>query len=258
MSPARRKGYVLRYRVPHAAVGASGGPYAIAERIGRYSASWRWPAALSATAAAHALLALLAYLGDREHRLAPPKPQQVVTLERLSAEPPPPLPEPEPERPPPRPAPTAARAGKVVAATPEPGAPVDMTSFTMPVGTSDSYAGGFTAPGGSSAAAVPEPPPRARAGPSKARSAGPARRDWTCPWPEEEQSGDLHDVSVKLRVDVGADGRARTVDVLEGPRESFSQAARACALAEQFRPPLDDAGRPIAGLTPPFSVHFVR
>src|SRR5450755_4236308 len=98
MSPARRKGYVLKYRVPHAAVGdASGGPYAIAERIGRYSAGWRWPTALGLTVGLHALLSFLAFLGDHEDHPVAPKPQQVVTLERP---PPQEAPPPEPEPPP--------------------------------------------------------------------------------------------------------------------------------------------------------------
>jgi protein TonB len=259
MSPARRKGYVLKYRVPHGAVGeASGGPYAIAERIGRYSASWRWPTAIGATLAVHVLLAFLAYVGDQQHRQLVRPVQQVVTLERpppAPEEPPPPEPPPPPRRAAP---PTTAQAGKVVAAAPDPGQPVDMTSFTMPVGQSDAYAGGFTATAGTSAAAVDaRPPARARPGP-RARPAGPARRDWSCPWPEEEQSGDLHDASVRIRIHVGPDGRARSVDVLDSPRDSFAQAARACAIAEPFRPELDDAGQAIAGLTPPISVHFVR
>ena len=256
MSPARRKGYVLKYRVSHADVrGPSAGPYAIAERIGRYSAGWRWPTALGVTAGLHALLVFLAFLGDREHRPVTPKPQQVVTLER-----PPPLEEPPPEPPPPpRPrsrAPAPAAAGKVVAALPDANQPVDMTSFTMPVGTSDAYAGGFTAPAGVSAAAVPQAP---RVRPSdKARAASPARRDWSCPWPEEEQSSDLHDAAVRIRIHVGVDGRASGVDVLESPKDSFATAARGCALSEPFRPELDDAGHPVAGLTPPILVHFVR
>ena len=258
MSPARRKGYVLKYRVPHAAVsGASAGPYAIAERIGRYSAGWRWPTAASATVALHALITFLAFWGDREHRPVTPKPQQVVTLER----PPPPPEEPPPEPPPPpRPRsrePAPAAAGKVVAAAPDPNQPVDMTSFSMPVGTSDAYAGGFTAPSGTSTVAVAEPP-RVQRPSGKARAASPARRDWSCPWPEEEQSSDLHDAAVRIRIHVGTDGRASGVDVLESPKDSFAVAARSCALSEPFRPELDDAGHPVAGHTPPILVHFVR
>jgi outer membrane biosynthesis protein TonB len=262
MSPARRKGYVLKYRVPHGAVGeASGGPYGIAAQIGRYSAGWRWPTAVVTTVAAHALLGFLAFLGDQQHRATMKPIQQVVTLER----PPPPAesppPEPEPKPPPLQrraPAPTA-QAGKVVAAVPDPAQPLDMTSFTMPVGKSDTYAGGFTAPSGASTVAVADVRPPVQPRPSgKARAAGPARRDWSCPWPEAEQSGDLHDATVKLRIHVGPEGRARAVDVLETPKESFAQAARACALAEPFRPELDDAGQAVAGITPPISVHFVR
>jgi len=260
MSTAPRKGFVLKYRVPHGAVGmGSGGPYAIAERIGRYSAGWRWPTALGATVLAHAVLALLAYLGDQQHRRQLPPRQQVVTLERPPPEPAPPPPEPEPPPPRrPRPTSTAAQAGKVVTAVPDANQPVDLTSFSMPVGTSDSYAGGFTAPGGASAVAVTERPPVRPPRGGKARPAGPARRDWSCPWPDEETSGDLHDVSVRIRVQVGVDGRARSVDVLDGARASFADAARACALAEPFRPELDDAGRAVVGATPQFAVHFVR
>jgi periplasmic protein TonB len=259
MSPVRRKGYILKYRVPHAAVGdASGGPYAIAERIGRYSASWRWPTALGLTVGVHVLLGFLAYLGDQEDKPAVPRPQQVVTLERPPPEEaPPPEPEPPPPPRPRRPQASAAEAGKVVAAVVNPSQPVDLTSFSMPVGKSDAYAGGFTAPSGTSTVAVAQPAPVRRPS-GKARPAGPARRDWSCPWPSEEQSGDLHDASVHIRIDVGADGRARAVDVLESPKDTFAEAARACALSEPFRPELDDAGHAVAGLTPPISVHFVR
>jgi protein TonB len=259
MSPARRKGYVLKYRVAHAVVGdASGGPYAIAERIGRYSAGWRWPTALGVTVGLHVVLGYLAFLGDHEDRVVAPKPQQIVTLERPPVEEPPPPQEAPPPKPPPRrPATPSAEAGKVVAAAADPNQPLDMTSFTMPVGKSDAYAGGFTAPTGTSTVAVAEPPRVARPT-GKARPAGPARRDWSCPWPEEEQSGDLHDASVHIRIHVGTDGRARAVDVLDSPKPSFAEAAQACALSEAFRPELDDTGRAAAGLTPTISVHFVR
>jgi periplasmic protein TonB len=257
MSPARRKGYVLKYRVPHAAVaGASVGPYAIAERIGGHSARWRWPTALGVTVGLHTLLVFLAFLGDQEHRKVLPPPQQVVTLERP---PPPPEESPPPEPPPPPKRPrfsASAEAGKVVAALPNANQPLDMTSFTMPVGTSDAYAGGFTAPSGTSAVAVPAPVAARPSG--KARAASPARRDWSCPWPEEEQSSDLHDALVRIQIHVSGDGRAKTVDVLASPKDSLAEAARACALSEPFRPELDDAGHPVAGITPPISVHFVR
>ncbi len=259
MSQGRRKGYVLKYRVPHADVGTlSGGPYAIAEQIGGHSARWRWPTALGVTLGVHVLLVFLGVLGDQEHRRKAHVEQQVVTLERPPPPPEPPV-EPEPPPPPPHrtPLPSAA-AGKVVAAAPDPSQPVDMTSFSMPVGTSDAYAGGFTAPSGTATVAVAAPPPRAARPSGRARPAGPARRDWSCPWPEEEQSGDLHDVSVRIRIHVAADGRARAVDVLSSPKDSFSQAAQACALSEPFRPELDDSGQAVAGLTPPISVHFVR
>ena len=158
---------------------------------------------------------------------------------------------------PPAPASASAEAGKVVAALPNANQPLDMTSFTMPVGTSDAYAGGFTAPSGTSALAVPEPVRVARPS-GKARAASPGRRDWSCAWPEEEQSSDLHDASVRIRIHVSEDGRASTVDVLASPKDSFTSAARGCALSEPFRPELDDAGHPVAGITPPISVHFVR
>jgi hypothetical protein len=145
----------------------------------------------------------------------------------------------------------------VVAAVADPSQPVDLTSFSMPVGKSDAYAGGFTAPSGTSTVAVAQPAPVRRPS-GKARAASPARRDWSCPWPVEEQSGDLHDASVHIRIHVGADGRAQAVDVLQSPKDTFAEAARACALSEPFRSELDDGGHAVAGLTPPISVHFVR
>jgi protein TonB len=262
MSPARRKGYVLKYRVPPRAAGETAdGPYAIAERIGRYSAGWRWPIALATTVGIHAGLTFLAYLGDREHREIAPAPQQVVTLER----PPPPPPEPPPPplpRPPPRrtAAPAAAQSGRVLTAAPDPAEPVDLTKFAMPVGKSESYAGGLTAATGTATVAVTDPRASARGvgGGSQARPAAPARRDWACAWPEEEQSSDLHDTRVTIRVKVSETGRAEEVEVLNGPKDSFIQAARACARGETFRPARNDAGQEVTGLTSPFAVHFVR
>lgn len=266
MSPARRKGFVLKYRVrPDALSGElAEDPYAIAARIGGYSAGWRWPMALATTLAIHAALTVLAYLGDQEHREVAPPPQQIVTLERAPPAPPepPPPPPPPPRQPPPRrtAAPAAAQSGRVVTATPHPTEPEDLTSFAMPVGKSESYAGGLSAASGASTVAVSDPRASARGvgGESQARPASPARRDWACAWPEEEQASDLHDLRVTVRVRVSETGRAEQVDVLSSPKDSFTQAARACAQGETFRPARNDAGQEVAGLTSPFAVHFVR
>ncbi|HTS80053.1 MAG TPA: hypothetical protein VMH40_05595 [Myxococcaceae bacterium] len=148
-------------------------------------------------------------------------------------------------------------------AEPRPSEPMDMTQFDMPVGKSESYAGGFTAPSGTSSVAVNDSRARANGvvggtGPALSRVAAPLRHDWACSWPEEEASSDLREARVTIRVTVDVGGRAERVEVLGSPQPSFAAAARACARSETFLTARDDAGRETPGTTAPFVVHFVR
>jgi protein TonB len=249
-----------------------GAAYAPAEQLGDASFRRRVVLALVGTLLAHAALTGLAIWGDLAHDTRP-KQQLVttaVTLERIPPSPPPPaevLPPPRPQVVRRAPPPAAAQAGRVVTTPVDPNKPLDLTQFDMPVGKSEAYAGGFTAPSGTSKVAVNDPRANARGvvggtgttpGGSLARAAAPARRDWSCPWPEEEQSSDLRETRVSVRVEVDRDGRAQSVDVLSSPTPAFATAARTCARSERFATAHDDAGRNVPGTIPSLSIHFVR
>jgi len=241
----------------------------MAQQLGASPPLRHWLLPLGATLAVHATLATLAVLADREHQPKPVRETTQVTLEKpVQAEPASPPAAQPPPPPPPRAArrsapPAAARAGKAVTAEPRSSQPLDLTQFDMPVGKSESYAGGFTAPAGTSAAAVNDPRAHPRGvvggtGAGMARPASPLRREWACAWPDEEASSDLREARVTIRVSVDVGGRAERVEVLGSPPASFASAARACARGESFQTARDDAGREVPGVTPPFVVHFVR
>jgi outer membrane biosynthesis protein TonB len=161
--------------------------------------------------------------------------------------------------------PAAAQAAKVVTVARDPNQPLDFTGFDMVTGESEAFAGGFTATKGKSKTAVAEPSATAEGvgtkvvkGPSQAKPAGPAREDWACAWPEAAQESDLRDVRVSVKVAVDRDGSPQSVQVIASPAPSFGEAARQCAMAEDYRAALDDDGHHIAGSTPLFVVHFVR
>jgi len=239
----------------------------LAQQLGASPPLQHWLLPLGATVAVHAALAGLAIVGDREHRPKPVRETTQVTLEiPVQPEPTsPPLPPPPPKLPRRSAPPAAARAGKAVTAEPPSSQPLDLTQFDMPVGKSESYAGGFTAPAGTSAAAVNDPRAHPRGvvggtgtGPGLARAPAPLRREWACAWPDEEAASDLREARVTIRVSVDVGGRAERVEVLGSPPASFASAARACARGESFQTARDDAGREVAGVTAPFVVHFVR
>jgi outer membrane biosynthesis protein TonB len=262
----------LLHPVTAAEVDGHGAPaFAPAEQIGSARDRGRRRLAWILAIAAHGVLAVLAFLGDREHR-QPVAPRTIpVMVQGIAAPPPPPVETPPPPRP--RiaharssPPPAAAQSAKVIASQPSPETPVDLQNFTMPTGTSDSYAGGFTASAGTSTTAVTSSAAQAHgvvggegSSPgSLARAAAPARSDWSCAWPDEEQSSDLLDARVRLQVHVDRDGHAESVDVSSSPTPAFAEAARLCAKGELFRSARDDAGHNIASVTSAFVVHFVR
>jgi hypothetical protein len=207
------------------------------------------------------------------HEEPQPKPQQItVTLEKPLALPPAPPPPPPPRprearspkivRPTPNKAPPApAKSGKVVAAPPDPDAPIDMTGFNIAVGEGQSYAGGYSSAKGTSTQAIPNANARVGGKPNavdQSRAASPAHRDWSCAWPEEEQTSDLRDVRVTIRVQIDADGLPTSVEVLNAPSAGFKAAAKRCAEGEKYLVAHDTSGRPVASTTPPFVVHFFR
>jgi hypothetical protein len=202
----------------------------------------------------------------------PPPPREVtVALEKAEPpEPKPVRPKPPEARPPPKTAraaplrqapPAPAQAGKVVAAAPDPNTPVDMTGFNLVVGEGKVYAGGFSSAKGTSTQAIPDVNAKIGGKPNavdQSRAASPTYRDWSCAWPPEEQTSDLRDARVTVRVHLDADGLPESVEVLTAPAGGFAAAARACAEQESYLAAHDSNGRSIASTTAPFVVHFLR
>jgi len=189
----------------------------------------------------------------------------------VQALPPPPAPAQPREEPPVQPRrvrhaaapPPPAEASQVITRAAD--EPVDLSSFSIATGHAQTYAGGYTAANGTSHTAVSSPnagrtlPHANRSpGPSLARTAQPARRDWSCGWPDDAQQTDLRETRVTVEVEVSADGDPTAAQVQGGAVAGFAEAARRCALSEQYRPALDASGRRIAGPTPLLLVHFVR
>jgi len=179
---------------------------------------------------------------------------------------PPPLEEPHPVQPrrlrhaaaPPPP----AQASQVLTRASD--GPVDLSGFSIATGHAATYGGGYTSGNGTNRGAVASnaartlPHPARTSGPSQERAAQPARRDWSCGWPEDAQETDLRETRVIVKVDVSADGDPTAVQVQGGALAGFEEAARRCALSEQYRPALDVVGKRVPGETPLLLVHFVR
>jgi periplasmic protein TonB len=249
----------LRYPVPPGSLGLRPGPFYATWLGGDGGLRRRLAIAMALAVALHTAALGLSFLTPPPLPVVPPVLTQRVTLQKLPA---PPLP-PEPARPPqptPTKAPAAAAAGRVLTAAPIPDRPLDMTSFDMAIGKGNVYAGGVTASSGTSLTAVTDSHASARGtGPSRARIAVPARTDWACAWPqEEEENTELHSVRVLIAVHVDRDGEAQSVDILGPAAAPFERAARQCALNELYFFAQDESGHAVASTTPPFSVHFVR
>ena len=260
LSPRKKR----KFRVPRGFLGTY--PRTLLRGEGAHRGRRRAAAAIGLGLACYLVLGIVA-LRSYRHAPAPPKVvlTQNVQLEKAPPVLPPPPPAPAPQPPAPRAPrqarraaepPAAAVAGKVVArAAAAPDQPLDMTGFDMVVGKGDVYAGGFTAAAGTNKNAVDDEratahgtaPPHA----SMARGASPLRRDWSCSWPDEEQSGALRDVQVLIRVHVDPDGAPQTVDLLSAAPPGFQRAARQCALDESYRVALDDSGHATGSTTSP-------
>ncbi len=203
-------------------------------------------------------------------RLPTAAPQAHVEIPVVEALPPPPpnVPPPPEEPPPPQPRrprraaapPPPAEASQVLTRAAD--GPVDLSSFSIATGHAQTYGGGLTSSNGTSHVAVPAAARTPRVvrntGPSQARAAQPARKDWSCGWPAEAQDTDLRETRVIVKVDVSPDGDPTAAQVQGSALAGFGEAARRCALSEQYRPALDATGRRIAGETPLLMVHFVR
>jgi len=175
------------------------------------------------------------------------------------------------------PAPAAAKAGAVLTAPTEPGAPVDFTGEGFVTGTGDSYVGGVTAAAGTATAATYNknavaggsptgtgsgpalPPPPKPPGPDQSRSASVAGgTEWNCPFPPEADVDQVDFALVTIMVTVREDGTARSVKVVNDPGHGFGRAARICALSQKYSFALDRDGNPSVGSTPPITVRFTR
>jgi outer membrane biosynthesis protein TonB len=270
-----------RHRVPRGFATEVGPPFDAVLALGSRGDRSRFVLAGLLALGAHGLVIVLAMLPSPPPPPTPPKREIPVVI--AAPVKPPPKPEPKPEPPPEPPKavapkvarvdrtpPAPAQAGKVISAAPDPSQPLDMTDFAMVTGKGNSYAGGVTTATGKSTKAVtsavvsdkgkPDAPPVrvAPPAPSLSKPPGPARRDWSCTWPDEEQDSELHDARVSIRVQVDPDGAPLKVDVLNTPSPGFGEAARRCALQETYRAALDDAGKRVSAITSPFLVHFVR
>jgi protein TonB len=263
--PRRRR----RFRVPRGFAGDTGDPYANVLDLNR--AHGRVAIAVVSALAFHISLVSIAVIAPRVIPSPPPAAKEILVMAEPPAPPPPPSTlAPEPPTPPPAqarrvpssPRPAAAQAGKVIARAPDPSEPLDLSGFDLVTGKSETFAGGFTASAGTSQKAVLNPQASARgtgdARPSLARPAQPGRHDWACSWPEDAQESDLRDARVGIRVSVASDGAPDSVEVVSTPGPSFGEAARRCALSEQYKPALDASGRRIPGTTSLFLVHFLR
>src|SRR5512140_2143742 len=202
---------------------------------------------------------------------APPPPEPEPEKEPEKAPPPPVAPVKDtPKDEPPPPAPTPAQAGQVLTAPDE---PLDFTGQGFTQGTAATYAGGVTHAQGTSTAAVrnvaarpggvpggtgaaPAPPPPAV---DKSRAAGlRGSSEWKCPWPSEADAEQIDEAYVTVQVQVGPDGRAKSVAVMADPGHGFGREARLCAMRETYTSALDKDGTPIAGQTKAFRIHFER
>jgi hypothetical protein len=232
----------------------------------------RWSRPLGAAAIAILFHAALGAIGGLSHAVShdePPPARQQLVVALQKAPPPPPAPQPRPPearsqkpvRSPVNKAPPApAQAGKVVAAAPDPNAPVDMTGFNLVVGEGKSYAGGYSSAKGTSTQAIPDVNARVggkRNAVDQSRAAAPLHRDWSCPWPEEEQTSDMRDARVTIRVHLDADGLLTSVETINSPPGGFAAAAKRCAENETYSAARESNGKPVASITT-LVVHFYR
>lgn len=201
----------------------------------------------------------------------PPEPPTRSEPAPVAEEPEPLVPEPAPAELPPletepdlEPAPPA-EAGSVLAADPDPAAPVDFTDNTFVTGRASAYAGGATVRGGSRSGAGPDRVPQAsEAGRGNAAATSQAQpvqlngSEWRCDWPAAAMSQDIYEQFVVMRVVVNADGTVERAQAVNDPGFGFGAAATQCARRTRFTPARDDLGRPIRATSPPIRVRFTR
>jgi protein TonB len=158
-----------------------------------------------------------------------------------------------------------ARAAAIMARAADPNAPEDLSGDIFVTGSASAYVGGVSAAGGTSTragtsavGALAAPRPATRASPDLGKPVELDSDEWRCPWPHAADQEQIDDESVTLRALVEADGRPRSISVLEDPGHGFGDAARACALRTRFTPARDRDGHATRALSPPIRVRFTR
>ncbi len=204
----------------------------------------------------------------------PPAPEPTAPPPEPTAPAPLPTNAPPPPKDAPEPAPAAAQAGKILTAPPDPNEPLDLTDKGFVTGNGDRYAGGTTVSSGTSQTAVHSPyaraggtpgatgkaPVQAPPPPAKDLSA-PARpnaTNWSCGFPAEADMDQIDYAVVRVVVTVTAEGRARSVSVLNDPGHGFGRLARQCAFRQTYTPGRDRYGKAVSRTTPPITVRFTR
>jgi periplasmic protein TonB len=173
-----------------------------------------------------------------------------------------------PKEPPP---PAAAQAAKLAgAAEPDPDAPIDLSGETFVTGDAVAYAGGVTAPKGTSTEPVFDRNASAngvvggkgtRKSPPAPNASAPVslREDeWHCPWPSEAEDSAIDVETVILRVTVDARGRVESSELVRDPGHGFGAAALACASRTRFVPARNREGHAVRSESPPIRVRFTR
>ena len=172
------------------------------------------------------------------------------------------------------PAPAAAPAEAAAIVTSE-AESLDFTSdsFTMVSGTADRSPGGATSALGTSKAPVKNPNAKvggvqngtgtaaavaAPTGPDLSHPPKLMSTSWNCSFPSEADAAQIHNMSVKVLISVGIDGKPSKVSVLGDPGYGFGKAARLCAMSRSYSPASDRSGKTIAGSLGPISIQFER
>jgi periplasmic protein TonB len=176
-----------------------------------------------------------------------------------------------------QPPPTPAQAAKVLTQKEDPDKVEDLTGNTVVSGEGTALGGQQSAagkgdqvvhnpaaslsgvPSGRGTGTAPPPPPPPPPGPDLSRAADLAgSKSWHCDFPPEADADQIDQETVTIMVTVRPDGSALSVTVVKDPGHGFGRAARMCALAKRYTPPLDRKGAPITGPTPPIIVRFTR
>jgi protein TonB len=202
----------------------------------------------------------------------PPPPAEEPPEEKPEpkAAPPPPAPKEKEQPPPPEPPPPAPAQASAIMTSPDD--TIDFTGNGFVTGSAETFAGGVTHQAGTSATAVrslkaqpggvpgatgtgsaPPPPSVDRSRPVSLKGS----TEWKCPWPAEAETEQIDEAKVRVRISVGADGKASRVEVLSDPGHGFGREARQCAMRETYNPALDVNGTPIPG-TKEINVTFER